>query len=69
LPIHPSSRQLLIGFVLGLILINRTIAHEGRWIIFLYHHGVRIWEISLETVSGVTDSLRLYLRVTSSPLV
>jgi hypothetical protein len=28
-----------IGFVLGLILINRTIAHEGRWIIFF----VAIW--------------------------
>jgi hypothetical protein len=23
-----------IGFVFGLILINRTIAHGGRWIIF-----------------------------------
>jgi hypothetical protein len=26
---------LRIGFVIGLILINRTIAYEGRWIIFL----------------------------------
>jgi hypothetical protein len=24
-----------IGFVFGLILINQTIAHEGKWIIFL----------------------------------
>jgi hypothetical protein len=29
------SIALGIGFILGLILINRTIAHEGRWIIFL----------------------------------
>jgi hypothetical protein len=29
------SIALEIRFVLGLILINRTIAHEGGWIIFL----------------------------------
>jgi hypothetical protein len=63
------SIALRIEFVLGLILINRTIAHERRWLIFLYQHGVRIWVTSLETVSGVTDSLRLYLGVTDSPLI
>jgi hypothetical protein len=52
------SIALGIGFILGLILINSTIAHEGRWIIFLLQHGVRIWVTGLETVSGVTDSLR-----------
>jgi hypothetical protein len=36
------SIALGIGFVFGLILINKTIAHEGRWIIFLYQHGGRI---------------------------
>jgi hypothetical protein len=63
------SIALGIGFVLGLILINQTIAHEGRWIIFLEQYGIRIWVTSLETVSGITDSLRLYLGVTSSHLV
>jgi hypothetical protein len=58
-----------LGFSLVLILVNRTIAHEGRWIIFLYQHGVRIWVTGLETVSGVTDSLRLFLGVIGSPLV
>jgi hypothetical protein len=29
------SIALGIGFVFGLILINRIIAHDGRWIIFL----------------------------------
>jgi hypothetical protein len=58
-----------IGFILGLILINWTIAHDWWWIIFLLQHGVRIWVTGLETVSRVTDSLRLYLVVTSSPLV
>jgi hypothetical protein len=29
------SIALGIGFVFGLILINQTIAHGGRWIIFL----------------------------------
>jgi hypothetical protein len=29
------SIALKIGFVFGLIFINRTIAHEGTWIIFL----------------------------------
>jgi hypothetical protein len=63
------SIALEIGFVLGLILINQTIAHEGGSIIFLLQHGVRIWVTGVETVSGVTDSLRLYLGVTGSPLV
>jgi hypothetical protein len=35
----------------------------------LKQHGVRIWVTGLETVSGVTDSLRLYLGVIGSPLV
>jgi hypothetical protein len=60
---------LRIGFVLGLIMINQTIAHEGRWIIFLLQHDVRIWVTGLETVSGITDSLRLYIGVIGSPLV
>jgi hypothetical protein len=63
------SFALGIGFVVGLILINQTIAYEEKWIIFLYQHGVRIWMTGLETVSGVTDSLRLYLGVIGSPLV
>jgi hypothetical protein len=63
------SIALGIGFVFGLILINRTAAYEGRWIIFLEQHGGRIWVTGLETVPGVTDGLRLYLGVTGSPLV
>jgi hypothetical protein len=63
------SIALGIGFVIGLISINRTIAHGRRWIIFLSQHGVRIWVTGLETVSGVTDSLRLCLGLTGSPLV
>jgi hypothetical protein len=63
------SIALVIEIVFGLIMINRTIAHEGRWIIFLQQHGVRIWVTSLETVAGVTDGLRLYLGVTGSTLV
>jgi hypothetical protein len=63
------SIALGIGFVVGLIWINRTIAHEGRWIIFLVQHDVRIWVTGLKTVSRVTDSLMIYLGVTGSPLV
>jgi hypothetical protein len=58
-----------IGLLLGLILINRTIAYEESWIIFLYQHGGRIWVTDLETVSGVTDGLRLFLGDIDSPLV
>jgi hypothetical protein len=63
------SIALGIGIVVGLILINRTIAYNGRWIIFLWQQGVRIWVTGLETVSGVTGSLRLYLGVIDSSLV
>jgi hypothetical protein len=63
------SFALGIGFVFGLTLSNRTIAHEERWIIFLLQHGGKIWVTDLETVSGVTDSLKLFLGVTGSPLV
>jgi hypothetical protein len=58
-----------LGLSLVLILINGTITHEGRWIIFLLQHGVRIWVTGFETMSRVTDSLWLFLGVTSSPLV
>jgi hypothetical protein len=58
-----------LGLSSVLILINGTIAHEGRWIFFSHQHGIRIWVTGLETVFGVTDSLRLYLGVTDSPLV
>jgi hypothetical protein len=34
-----------------------------------YQYDVRIWVTGLETVSGVTDGLRLYLGVIGSPLV
>jgi hypothetical protein len=63
------SIALRIGFLFGLILINQTIALEGRWTIFLLQNGGRICVSGFETVSRVTNSLKLFLGVISSPLV